>query len=51
MDYLHKFKTWKVVDWNSRGINSEAKQLAIREKNGGKWLCCYVYSGNKKGEF
>jgi exonuclease III len=32
MDYIRKFKTWKVLDWNIRGINSEAKQLAIREK-------------------
>jgi exonuclease III len=32
MNFFHKFKTWKVLDWNIRGINSEAKKLAIREK-------------------
>jgi exonuclease III len=31
MDYIRKFKTWKVLDWNIHGLNSEAKQLAIRE--------------------
>jgi hypothetical protein len=32
MDYTRKFRKWKFLDWNIRGINSEAKQLAIREK-------------------
>jgi exonuclease III len=40
MDFNRFYMTWKVLDWNIRGINSEAKQLAIREKI--EESCCDV---------
>ena len=27
-----RFKEWKVLCWNVRGLNSEARQLAVRQK-------------------
>ena len=27
------FKDWKVLCWNVRGLNSEARQLAVKQKN------------------
>ena len=32
MDSTHKFRQWKVLGWNLRGVNAEAKQLAMKEK-------------------
>jgi hypothetical protein len=29
MDFNRFYRTWKVLDWNIRDINSEAKLLAI----------------------
>jgi exonuclease III len=31
MDFIRKFHMWKVLDWNIRGINYDAKQL-VHEK-------------------
>ena len=32
MDYNVNYLVWKVLCWNIRGLNSDDKQLALREK-------------------